>query len=56
MNNVTQHQLDRLEAKLKEQLNEAFLAGLEGRNNSAGDIANYLTGYAVSLLKLETEY
>lgn len=50
---VTQNQLDRLELKLKEQLAEAYRAGVDGRNNAAGDTANYLTGFVVGLFKLE---
>ena len=49
---VTQNQLDRLELKLKEQLAEAYMAGVDGRNNAAGDTANYLTGFVVGLFKL----
>lgn len=50
---VTQNQLDRLELKLKEQLAEAYRAGAGGRVNTAGDTANYLTGFVVGLFKLE---
>ena len=50
---VTQNQLDRLKLKLKEQLAEAYRAGVDGRNNAAGDTANYLTGFVVGLFKLE---
>lgn len=50
---VTQHQLDRLELKLKEQLNEQYQAGKSGRNNSSTDTANYLTGFVIGLLKLK---
>lgn len=55
MTKVTQHQLDRLEAKLKEQLGEAYRSGAGGRNNSAADTANYLTGYIIGLLSLELD-
>ena len=52
---VTQHQLDRLEAKLQEQLSEAYRAGADGGNNAAADTANYLTGFVIGVLKLEVK-
>lgn len=45
--------LDRIESKLKEQLNEAYQNGVEKRNNSAGDMANYLTGFIIRELEIE---
>ena len=47
--------LDRIEAKLKEQLSENYFNGKEGRNNFAADTANYLTGFIVRVLELENE-
>lgn len=47
--------LDRIEAKLKEQLSENYFNGKEGRINFAADTANYLTGFIVRVLELENE-
>ena len=47
--------LDRIEAKLKEQLSENYFNGKEGRINFAADTANYLTGFIIRVLELEIE-
>lgn len=53
---IREVQLKRLTAKLQEQLNEAYMAGKNGRNNSCADTANYLTGYTIGLFKLEDRH
>ena len=47
--------LDRINLKLQEQLSESYFGGKEGRNNTAADTANYLTGFIIRVLELENE-